>query len=830
MKPRLFSGIRAAVEIISFPLPRLPCAGLVLLACAFVPRVSAVGAPEQRAFGPIQPRLSPDGQQIVLSWQGAICRMPASDGALTVLTRGAGFDIEPAWSPDANTIAFINSANFFGGQLQWINAEDGSPRKLPASLRAQGKLHFHPDGKRLLGHFSKDATPDRLAWLDLESGALAPVEGLPQNWQTPRMPVALSPDGEWLLYALHQDLPDEQTGNNGPHADLWKLSARGGTPQLVTRWLARIYQLAWDAKGTGCYVVTDLGVSHNDLWHVPFANPQRDAQKLTSGIADEDSPSVARDAQLLVHTDNTEGATALVLMDFIHDEKMRLSVNELEFGKAYREQIALLRLRVSDPDKPPVAAKVSVQRKDGKFFAPLGSLYRVAGGRMHFYARGEAELLLPAGTYEIVAWRGLEHRVFRTEIELEGDKRRVLEVKLERWTDAWSRGWFSGENHIHANYGYGAWYNTPAGILDMCEGEDLNVCNLMVANSDGDGVFDREFFRGRLDARSTSRTLLYWNEEFRSTIWGHMTFANLGQLVEPIFTGFQDTTNPWDVPTNADLAGRTRAQGGVASYTHPANDPDDPYRTAYSGKGMPVDVALGRIDTIDVMGSGYPASVPLWYRVLNCGFRVPATAGTDCFLNRINSAPPGWGRCYVRLPNAFGYKTWIDGERAGRSFISNGPMLELAVGDSAPGDIMKLAASRMVRVRARGWSQAPLEKLELIYNGRVVANGQLSADKLELTLDQELRLDHTGWVAARVSGPPAPDFAVGLQQAHANPVYVELTGSKLDAKADAEYFLAWIDRLEADLNRRDRMHTERAHVAMQFTAARGVYQKLVATK
>jgi len=57
----------------------------------------------------------------------------------------------------------------------------------------------------------------------------------------------------------------------------------------------------------------------------------------------------------------------------------------------------------------------------------------------------------------------------------------------------------------------------------------------MVANSDGDGVFDREFFRGRLDARSTPRTLLYWNQEFRSTIWDHMTFANLGQLVEPIF-------------------------------------------------------------------------------------------------------------------------------------------------------------------------------------------------------------------------------------------------------------------------------------------------------
>jgi hypothetical protein len=49
-----------------------------------------------------------------------------------------------------------------------------------------------------------------------------------------------------------------------------------------------------------------------------------------------------------------------------------------------------------------------------------------------------------------------------------------------------------------------------------------------------------------------------------------MTFANLGQLVEPIFTGFKDD-EPWDVPSNADLAGHAR-QGGIASYTHPANN------------------------------------------------------------------------------------------------------------------------------------------------------------------------------------------------------------------------------------------------------------------
>jgi hypothetical protein len=124
------------------------------------------------------------------------------------------------------------------------------------------------------------------------------------------------------------------------------------------------------------------------------------------------------------------------------------------------------------------------------------------------------------------------------------------------------------------------------------------------------------------------------------------------------------------------------------------------------------------------MGFGYAASVPLWYRVLNCGFRVPATAGTDCFLNRINSSPPGWGRCYVRLPKGLDYKAWIEGQRAGRSFISNGPMIELAVGDAALGATTKLAAPEACSARSRLVTSAAGEGL--IYDGRAVAGGQLS--------------------------------------------------------------------------------------------------------
>src|SRR5439155_14458984 len=170
------------------------------------------------------------------------------------------------------------------------------------------------------------------------------------------------------------------------------------------------------------------------------------------------------------------------------------------------------------------------------------------------------------------------------------------------------------------------------------------------------------------------------------------------------------------------VADRNRAQHGTVSYTHPASNPESLYDGAYTAKGLPVDAALGRIDTLDVMGSGYNASVRLWYRLLNCGFRIPAAAGTDVFLNRIVSYPPGWGRCYVKLTDALSYANWMQGQKAGRSFVTTGPMLEWSVDDHGPGDVLRLDSPRKVRVRARALAQFPIKSLELVVNGSVVSS------------------------------------------------------------------------------------------------------------
>lgn len=114
----------------------------------------------------------------------------------------------------------------------------------------------------------------------------------------------------------------------------------------------------------------------------------------------------------------------------------------------------------------------------------------------------------------MIAYRGPEYRPFHGDFEVRAGGENDLELLLERWTDQPSLGWYSGESHIHANYGRGYWYQSPRAMCLLCAGEDLHVANLMVTNSDGDGVFDREYFRGRPDKVSTEETLLYWNEEF----------------------------------------------------------------------------------------------------------------------------------------------------------------------------------------------------------------------------------------------------------------------------------------------------------------------------
>jgi hypothetical protein len=112
----------------------------------------------------------------------------------------------------------------------------------------------------------------------------------------------------------------------------------------------------------------------------------------------------------------------------------------------------------------------------------------------------------------------------------------------------------------------------------------------------------------------------------------------------------------------------------------------------------------------------------------------------------------------------------------------------------------------------------------------VVASLPLTEDKLSATIDQKVKFARTGWISLRAQGKGHRDHPQATLEAHANPVYVQVEGTKPAAREDAEYFLKWIDRLSLALRLRDRAPNNemRQHIQTQLEGARAVYLKLAA--
>ncbi|MEZ5351408.1 MAG: CehA/McbA family metallohydrolase [Bryobacteraceae bacterium] len=468
----------------------------------------------------------------------------------------------------------------------------------------------------------------------------------------------------------------------------------------------------------------------------------------------------------------------------------------------------LVRLKVN-LDRP---ARVYLTGADGLAYAPEGAINRYAAlpAEPYFHAAGSFEIDLPAGGTLIEATRGIEHTLSQRQIDLRQPT--TIDLEVTRWIDMAAGGWYSGDAHIHANYTAPHHQNiTPQDVLTYTLAEDLHVPNMMVANSSGDFLHDKDLFEGRPHRLSQPPYFIYWNEEMRNSgSYGHMCFFGLKSLVEPLYTGFRDTPYPDDYPPNYVQAKAARAQGGAVTYAHPGYSATI---DGFSARELPVDVALGEIDALDVM-SNNPEEFAMenWYRILNAGYRLGISAGTDSFTNVADHYTPGGHRVYAYTGGALRYDAWIDAFKRGRTFATNGPMLFLEVNGHKPGAEIRLPAGRhSLDVRLRLQSAIPTGAAELIVNG--VARPAAA----------KLTLDRSAWIAARVQGPPhrlvLNDTAAF---AHTSPIYVSIGDQPVRIREDIEFWIAWIDKLSQRVGARGRFSKpeQKAEVLALFRDAR----------
>ena len=514
--------------------------------------------------------------------------------------------------------------------------------------------------------------------------------------------------------------------------------------------------------------------------------------------------------------------------------------------------LTTLRVRLQDEDGAPAAARVYLTGSDGLAYTPLGHISRITAmsSEYYFHAEGSFELELPSGPALIEAARGLEYELTRVEVNIEPGKAQEVRLRLKRWENMAAKGWYSSDAHIHANYTAPHHQTvTPADARLQTLAEDLNNANMMVANSSSSFLHDLFQFAGKPHALSGPNHILYWNEEMRNAgPYGHMCFYGLKQLVYPLYTGFAGTPFWEDYPPNYTQARNAQQQGGAVTYAHPiaggairGSSPRlEPLGQIYppmapvvfenaSVSELPVDLALGQIDALDVFSnSDEIGSMELWYRLLNCGFRLAVSAGSDAFTNVVDHYTPGGGRVYVHSGDRLNYEEWIRAYKQGRSFGSNGPMLFMTVNGKEPGDEIRLTENAArVQVSARVRTQVPVEKIEVVANGQVVASRDASG-RNEIALDEEIVLERSSWIALRAYGPWQRLVLNDLQTfAHTSPVYAYLDDQPIVSREDLRFYIDWIEKLIVRVKTRARFSTEarRQEVVDLFTKALEEYRR-----
>ncbi|MGQ0635214.1 MAG: CehA/McbA family metallohydrolase [Planctomycetaceae bacterium] len=500
-------------------------------------------------------------------------------------------------------------------------------------------------------------------------------------------------------------------------------------------------------------------------------------------------------------------------------------------GPARKVRVRLLR------DNAPAAARVSVVGSDQMPYAPSGAaLRKTKREETYFYADGSFELTLPPGWARLNLSGGME--TIPQQVAVDADGGATVTVHLHPWIDLAARGWYSGDSHVHFHTG-GPIEVTVADALVAARAEGVNYVNLCVSNALGDDIRDAELITGKPHPASTDRQLLVFGEEMRSMIYGHMQFFGIKKLVEPQYTGFDETPNHLDFPANFLMASEAIRQGGVVTYGHPlfAGQPfpfdEDLTKANPAARELPIDALLGVVHAIDLMAynSDEDLSTELWYRLLNCGLRLSACVGTDALLDR-STEPLGGDRVYVKTAGPLTMQSWLEGLKAGRSFVTNGPIPTLEVNGEGPGATCELAAAGRVRVAATVESYVPFNKIELIVNGNVAAHEDMAqGDTRGLRvrrLDIELPIERSGWIALHVRGADDPIVFDGPAWAHTSPVYVNVAGRGIISRDDAEYFVDWIEqmlRVVAARNRYARPE-DRREVETLFRKAQMGFRKL----
>ena len=410
-----------------------------------------------------------------------------------------------------------------------------------------------------------------------------------------------------------------------------------------------------------------------------------------------------------------------------------------------------------------------------------------------FYSTGNSRVVLPPGSYQLKFYKGTEYEVQSRSVQIHADENIELKVAMSRWVDMPNEGWYSADDHIHVSRPLKGL--NPV-ISKWMQAEDVHVANLLQFGSWNRFLASPQYEHGKGGLYREGNYLLASGQENpRTHFLGHTII--LGQQSPLHFADrYVIYKYFWE---------EARRQGALTGYAHWGTGSE-------AQAGLAVDLPDKLLTFLEVL-EAHDANYDVWYDILNTGFRLTPTAGTD-----YGSVPslPGRERFYTEVKGPLSYEAWLDGIRQGKTFVTNGPVLEFRVQSQGMGSevVLKRPASVLVEARVRfDPARDDVKRLEVIQNGHLLRSFPQEGPSGETRCRFETEISETSWLAVRASGhkrgeaPPPEGFlppyrdryrGAAASLAHSAAIYVTIEntpGLSQNAKAKS-LARAWIARLQ----------------------------------
>ncbi|MDA0660282.1 MAG: CehA/McbA family metallohydrolase [Planctomycetota bacterium] len=415
---------------------------------------------------------------------------------------------------------------------------------------------------------------------------------------------------------------------------------------------------------------------------------------------------------------------------------------------------------------------------------------------------------LPRSKLIVEGFSGLETELGRVTLDLRERTESAQETKLplRRFYDAHAKGLQNANTHVHLkkigladSQRYMVDVARSDGLeivyisyLERAE-EDLEYTSNKYSKDDIDQLTRRSFDAARSHTHTHPHqhrhaTEFDNGEEHRHNFegfnegYGHVMFLRIPEWIQPVSIGPGITQKGTDSPPLSQGIQLARQMGTTVIWCH----------NRWGMEDIPNWLA-GHLHANNIFDGGTRGSYKhSFYRYLNAGLKVPFSTGTDWFIYDFSRvyivADPGT----ITSEKYLNSEEWLAYLARGRSFITNGPILEFTVNGQQLGDTVQLAQAGKVHITGRAVGRQDFSRIELIRNGNIVdAKPSRATDgHFEARLDVDLVIDKPCWLALRTPAPSDPEYPEFQRKtplneygrelfSHTSAIYVDIDGRKV---------------------------------------------------